>query len=283
MPPTAARRPKLPLPAAVALAVVLTLAGGGPALVAVGRAAHASQATPATGLDDPRKKDIAMRLLSSAENSSLDWRAQFAYIEDIKDSCGYTGGIIGFCSGTGDMLGVVELYTRRSPGNPLEPFLPALRKVKGSTSHAGLGPPFEEAWRRAARDPEFQQAQEDERDRLYFDPAVRIAKSDGLRALGQFAYFDAIVMHGPGVGAGSFRGLRATTLARARTPAEGGDERTYLRTFFDVRTQAMRAKHPHHDTSRVDTEQRVFLDEGNLDLEPPLRWRTHGDAYRIEE
>ena len=56
-----------------------------------------------------------MQLVSSAENSSLDWRAQFDYIEDIGDGRGYTAGIIGFCSGTGDMLELVEDYTRRSP------------------------------------------------------------------------------------------------------------------------------------------------------------------------
>ncbi|MBL1286330.1 chitosanase, partial [Streptomyces sp. For3] len=44
------------------------------------------------GLDDPAKKDIAMRLMSSAENSTLDWKAQYAYVEDIGDGRGYTAG-----------------------------------------------------------------------------------------------------------------------------------------------------------------------------------------------
>jgi hypothetical protein len=43
------------------------------------------------------------RIVSAAENSSLDWRPQFAYIEDIDGGRGYTAGVIGFCSGTGDM------------------------------------------------------------------------------------------------------------------------------------------------------------------------------------
>ncbi|MFC9019220.1 chitosanase, partial [Streptomyces albidoflavus] len=64
------------------------------------------------GLETARKKEIAMRLVSSAENSSLDWRAQYRYIEDIGDGRGYTAGIIGFCSGTGDMLALVERYAR---------------------------------------------------------------------------------------------------------------------------------------------------------------------------
>src|SRR3982074_3772448 len=48
---------------------------------------------------DATQKEIAQRLVSSAENSSLDWRAQYAYIEDIGDGRGFTGGIIRFFSG----------------------------------------------------------------------------------------------------------------------------------------------------------------------------------------
>jgi hypothetical protein len=36
----------------------------------------------------------------------------------------------------------------------------------------------------------FQQAQDAERDRVYFDPAVQLAKSDGRSTLGQFGNFD---------------------------------------------------------------------------------------------
>ena len=71
-----------------------------------------------------------MQIVSSAENSSLNWKAQYKYIEDIGDGRGYTAGIIGFCSGTGDMLDLVELYTARVPGNVLAKYLPALRNVE---------------------------------------------------------------------------------------------------------------------------------------------------------
>ncbi|MEU9641088.1 chitosanase [Streptomyces sp. NPDC048188] len=236
----------------------------------------------ATGLDDPAKKEIAMQLVSSAENSSLDWKAQYRYIEDIGDGRGYTAGVVGFCSGTGDMLDLVELYARRSPGNVLAPYLPALRRVDGSDSHEGLDPAFPDDWRRAADDdPRFRQAQDDERDRVYFDPAVRRGKEDGLRTLGQFAYYDAIVMHGDGGDPLSFGSIRERALGRARPPAQGGDEVAYLHAFLDERVWAMRQEEAHSDTSRVDTAQRVFLNEGNLDLDPPLDWHVYGDAYHI--
>ncbi|MFJ9870707.1 chitosanase [Streptomyces sp. NPDC101165] len=259
------------------VAVLGAVASG--ALLGVERVAAAPAAAP--GLDDPAKKEIAMQLVSSAENSSLDWKAQYKYIEDIGDGRGYTAGIIGFCSGTGDMLDLVQLYTDRKPGNVLAKYLPALRRVNGSDSHSGLDPNYPKDWRKAAQDAAFQQAQNDERDRVYFNPAVAQGKTDGLRALGQFAYYDAIVMHGDGDDPTSFRNIRKRALRSAKPPAQGGNETTYLNAFLDARVWAMKQEEAHSDTSRVDTEQRVFLRKGNLDLNTPLDWKVYGDGYHI--
>jgi chitosanase len=222
-----------------------------------------------------------MELVSSAENSSLDWKAQYGYLEDIGDGRGYTGGIIGFCSGTGDMLELVSAYAATRPDSPLAGFVPALRRVDGTASHRGLGAPFARAWRTAAKDPAFRRAQDAERDRVYFDPAVAQAKEDGLRALGQFVYYDAMVMHGPGSDPSSFGGIRSVALSHAVPPAQGGEEVAYLNAFLDARVAAMKAEEAHEDVSRVEDAQRVFLAAGNLDLEPPLVWKTYGDRYRI--
>lgn len=110
---------------------------------------------PSVSLTDKDKKETAMELVSSAENSSLNWKKQYSYIEDIKDGRGYTAGIIGFCSGTGDMLEVVKNYTQEQPDNKLAKFLPALKKVNGSDSHEGLGVEYEQAWKEASKDPVF--------------------------------------------------------------------------------------------------------------------------------
>lgn len=251
--------------------------------------AHAGQApewmriaTAASGgLNDPKKKEIAMELVSSAENSDLNWRKQYAYIEDIGDGRGYTAGIIGFCSGTGDMLDVVNDYNDAEPGNILAKYLPALRKVNGSDSHAGLGDAFERDWKTAAKDTTFQTSQNDIRDSEYFDPSVSQAQADGLRTLGQFIYYDAIVMHGPGSSSDSFGGIRKAAMKKAKTPAQGGDETTYLNAFLDARKKVMQQEAAHSDTSRIDTEQRKFLKEGNLDLNTPLSWSVYGDPYHI--
>ncbi|MGW2516920.1 chitosanase [Streptomyces sp. NPDC001617] len=261
---------------------LLALIGASLATAPLLRPAHASAAASScTGLDTAAKKEIAMKLVSSAENSSLDWKAQYKYIEDIGDGRGYTAGIIGFCSGTGDMLDLVQLYTDRKPGNVLAKYLPALRAVNGTDSHDGLDPNFPKDWRKAAQDTAFQQAQNDERDRVYFNPAVKQGKADGLGTLGQFTYYDAIVMHGDGDDPTSFRNIRKRALNKAKPPAQGGNETTYLNAFLDARVWAMKQEEAHSDTTRVDTEQRVFLRNGNLCLDTPLNWKVYGDSYHI--
>ncbi|WP_248961960.1 chitosanase [Sphaerisporangium perillae] len=277
------RRAVLLIPAlAMAMAPALA-AGAGTAHAAASASLARASAAASVDLTDPHKKDIAMQLVSSAENSTLDWKAQYKYIEDIDDGRGYTAGIIGFCSGTGDMLDLVELYTERKPGNVLAKYLPALRKVNGTDSHKGLDPNFTKDWKTAAKDTVFQEAQNSERDRVYFNPSVQQAKKDGLRALGQFIYYDAIVMHGPGEDSVSFGGIRKTAMKKAKTPAQGGDETAYLNAFLDARKAAMKKEEAHSDTSRVDTAQRVFLKAGNLDLDPPLTWKVYGDSYTIKK
>ncbi|MFD5451560.1 chitosanase [Streptomyces sp. NPDC003470] len=233
------------------------------------------------GLAAPAKKELAQQLVSSAENSTTDWRSAYGTIEDLGQGDGYTAGIIGFCTGTHDLLALVEHYTEEHPDNGLAKYLPALREVDGTDSHEGLDPGFTAAWEAEARLPAFRTAQEQERDRVYFQPSVRLAKLDGLGTLGQFVYFDAMVFHGPDSDADGFYSLRERAMEKARTPGEGGSEKAYLDAFLDVRRDAMLAKRPDIDTSRVDTAQRRFLRAGNLALDTPLVWEMYGDTYKL--
>jgi chitosanase len=236
-------------------------------------------AQPYDGIDlsDPIKKDHAMQVVSSAENSSLNWRDQFAYIEDIGDGRGYTAGIIGFTTGTSDLLEIVRNYAADNPRNGLAAFLPALEAVDGTDSHDGLGDAFVAAWQAEAALPSFQAAQEAERDNVYFNPSVASAKEDGLGALGQFIYYDAAVVHG-------FEGsqqIRTRALAREKTPAAGGEEVAYLNAYLDERVIEMKKEAAHEDVSRIEAAQRVWLNDGNLNFTTPLVWSVYGDPFAI--
>jgi len=261
-------------------------AAGGKALKFATAATTPPTTTPPAAskdLSDPAKKDVAMQIVSAAENSSLNWKAQYGYIEDIGDGRGYTAGIIGFCTGCGDLLQLVQYYTKLAPNNVLAKYIPALQKIGSfNATHAGLDPNFTKDWVMAAKDPLFQQAQNDERDRSYFNPAVSQGKTDGLHALGQFMYYDALVVHGPGNDSLSFGGIRAAALKKAKAPAQGGNEATYLNAFLDARNAVMLSEEAHSDISRIETAQRVFLKAGNLDLNLPLTFSVYGDSYTIK-
>ncbi|MCH9275891.1 chitosanase [Bifidobacterium amazonense] len=238
----------------------------------------ADERTIAAG--DLRK--IVFALVSSAENSTTDYSRTYSYIEDIGDGRGYTGGIVGFTSGTGDMLDVVRRYTRIEPDNRLARFLPALADANGTDTHKGLGDGFTAAWKRAARDRKFIEAQNNIVHEQYLDPAVRYARKDGLSPLGQYIYYDALVVHGPGSAddGSSFQAIRAAAMQTATTPSRGGDEATYLRAFLDARTPVMQSEEAHRDLSRLQT-QLGFINDGNFRLTLPLHWTMYGDRYEL--
>ncbi|MFJ5844814.1 chitosanase [Streptomyces sp. NPDC092903] len=238
------------------------------------------KAMPA-GLAAPAGRELAWKLLATSESSTLDWRSQYGMIDDNGDGTGYTAGTVGFCSGTHDMLTFVEAFAKDHPDSPLKPYLPALREVDGTGSHKGLDPGFTAAWKKSAEDPVFRAAQDRVRDKQYFEPAVRLAKLDGLGALGQFIYFDAMVLQGPGTEPDAFYGIRKAALAEADTVDEGGDEKTYLDAFLDAARAVMKSKRNQHDTSRIDTAQREFLYDGNLALKPPLTWKMYGETFHV--
>jgi len=75
--------------------------------------------------------------------------------------------------------------------------------------------------------------------------------------------------------------VRDRAIAQAATPASGGDESAYMSVFLDERVVEMKKEAAHSDVSRIETEQRRFLNEGNLDLHLPLYWAVYGDDYQI--
>lgn len=225
---------------------------------------------------------IFYSLVSSAENSSLDYDKQYAYIEDIGDGRGYTAGIIGFTSGTGDLLEVVNKYIElKSENNELEKYVPALASVIDTDSHGGLGDSFVSDWMNASQNQEMILAQNLIVDEMYMNPAIESAKEDGLSMLGLFIYYDALVVHGPGDDSDSFGGIHDVAKNNAVTPAEGGNEAEYLLSFLDARSNIMLKEEAHSDLSRIEV-QRKFISEENFDLSLPLSWTMYGDDFKLE-
>lgn len=256
-------------------------AASDPALPADLAALQESDAQVGT-IAEGQLRDTVFALVSSAENSTTDYAAEYGYIEDIGDGRGYTCGLIGFTTATGDALDVVRLYVALAPDdNPLAPYVPALEAAVSSDTHDGLGDGFVAAWKKAAQTAEMKRAQDAVIDEQYLLPAVADARADGLSPLGQYIYYDALVVHGPGDDPDSFGGIRAAALARCEPPSAGGDEAAYLNAFLDARTTVMQKEEAHSDLSRISV-QRAFIEEGKYDLRRPLVWEMYGDEFSLQ-
>ncbi len=237
---------------------------------------------------DARQRHVADQILSVFENSTTTIR--YDYIEDIGDGRGYTAGRAGFCTACGDLLDVVRQYTAADPDNPLAGYLPALRRLAAdwSDSHDGLDG-IEDAWREAAADPAFRQAQDTVNDRLYYDPAMELARQQGVRSpLGLVVVYDTAVQHGLGDGPDTLDSIIERTVGSAGGgPADGVDERSWLAEFLAVRRETL--ENPGSDDTaevwgqsvgRVDA-LRQLLDEGNLELRTPLTIEPFGTSFDI--
>ena len=60
-------------------------------------------------------------LVAIGENDNTD--LNYDYAENINDGRGYTTGKVGFCSGTGDLIVVLQCYNDLKPGNVLEKYM----------------------------------------------------------------------------------------------------------------------------------------------------------------
>ena len=250
----------------------------------------------ATAKADPLDADQKRRMMlltSTFENSfpeNTEPNFAYDYIENLNDGRGFTAGRVGFCTGTHDLLQVVELYNVMAPHNRLTPFLPRLQEVslQSSDSVAGL----EElplAWKAAAMDPLFRSAQDQIVDKIYYLPAVAVSEGLGLKLPFSFAViYDTAVMHGFDEGDDSLKALikrtetglcpNLTTDMATCTPKNGWDEKICMDAFLMNRKATL--LHPSSQASTAEWSQNAvradilkdMLDSGRFDqLDQPLK------------
>ncbi|GAA1960949.1 chitosanase [Kitasatospora viridis] len=251
---TRSATPPAPLLRALAL-----LAAPVTALSLAGAAtAHAAAAPAGVTLTSAQQYAVD-EITNVFENGDLT--SGFAAIKDYGDGCGYTAGYIGFCTQTDDDVKLVTAYDTARPGNPLAKYLPALRKLAaaGSDAHTGLDG-FPNAWKAAAKDQAFIQAQFDQAHANYLAPALAEARKVGIATpLGVADFFDTAVEMGPDGAPDSPDGLLVlvaeTTKAESGTPATGVAEATWLTKFNQVRTAHL--KNPKTPGRKSDWPQSV--------------------------
>jgi chitosanase len=232
----------------------------------------------------PPTKSCIEQMIGIFENESIS--LTYDEIEDLNDGHGYTAGRAGFTTKEGDLLQVVELYDSTRPKNVLSGFIPILEKVRGTPSTEGLGG-LPAAWKKAASDPLFREAQDQVSDELYYTPAMMRAENLHLQSpLAKFALYDAVIQHGIGEESDSLDGIIRAATRAAGPPTEAG-EKKWLMAFLTARKKVLlNARDPETRTTwkesvgRVD-EQLRLLNEGNLQLSSPLTLNPYGTEFTV--
>ena len=237
---------------------------------------------------DHEKRHRADLLISVFENASTEIR--YDYIENLGDGRGFTAGRAGFCSGTGDLLIVVERYASRSNDKSLTKFLPRLRVLakQESSSTAGLKG-FITAWKTASKNPLMHQIQDEVLDELYFAPALRHADQiHASLALTWVALYEAIIQHGDDDDDDSLSAIMARATARANgSPADGLAEEKWLEAFLEERradlldpSDSSTRKEWRASVGRADTMLKIFHDE-NFEFNGPLVVNPFGTPFEL--
>jgi chitosanase len=248
--------------------------------------AQALNTGPAVDTLPPALKSCAEQMISVFENESTSLR--YDYVENLHDGRGYTAGRDGFASGDGDLLQVVEVYDGLRPDNILQNFVPLLKEVQGTASTHSLGG-LPAAWRKAASDPLFRQAQDQVSDKLYYMPAMKAAGELHLHfPLSKFALYDAIIQHGTDEDLDSLGAIiRAATRDAGGPPEKAGEEK-WLMAFLTARKGILlNAADPEtraawrKSVGRVNEQVRL-LKEGNLQLSSPLTLDPYGTKFTVD-
>jgi len=229
-------------------------------------------------------KNAMMQMTTALENS--DTTLQWNYAEYIVDGRGITFGIIGFCTGTYDGNVLIKHYSTLNPNNNLAKYIPALDAIDaaphtaadgdGNPSTAGLNNFINDV--KNCNDPLFKQAQLNQLDQLYYNPAVSIANNIGAKNCLTLAFiYDMCVRHGSN---GAQAIVNSATSSLGGTPKTGINENTYLSKLISLRDAELKSEGL-GDVDR-DTGFKNILTSGNVDLVMPFTFVAYGDTFTID-
>jgi hypothetical protein len=220
--------------------------------------------------------DAILSLVSIAENGTTSWWNNYNYIEDIGDGRGYTINIVGFCTGTSDFLWFVQNLQKFSPNHPLVKYIPALQKVDGTASHAGLdGLPA--LIKSLGNDADYLRATWEAIIHFYWGTAMATADQYGLTSpISKGQLYDI------NLNAGS---LSIAKKVKAKSPALGGDEKVWLAELQDLWQQLITTGDKSLDSGQPDRALmwKSILSKGNVNLDRPITGLVcYGDKFQID-
>ena len=228
-----------------------------------------------------QQKNVILQITTTCENS--DTKLAFNYAENIGDGRGITFGCIGFTTGTYDGNMLIKHYTKLNPNNTLAKYIPALDKIDKESHPNGLNGNTKGLENfikdvKACTDPLFKQAQIDLLNELYWNPALNLANSIGVKNQLTLAFiYDMCVNHGED-GARSLVNKAKSKVGG--TPKDGVNENTFLSALFDYRTTYIQQDWA-GGVDRVNGFRKL-LNANNLNLTPPFKFTVYGDTFTID-
>lgn len=212
--------------------------------------------------------DIILKLVSIAENSSINWQKQINYIENINDGRGYTISIVGFCTGTGDFIQVLREIQNLDKNHILVKFIPLVEKVDGTDSVKGLESLPSTMNNIGINDRIFNQAMWNIIYKLYWGPALEFCKKHNINSqLSHYTVYDTILNFGD---LEKFKNITET------------NESKFLTKFLQIKENEIIKDSTLGDSknNRVDM-QKSLLTKQNFNLTKPIKVSCYNDNYTI--
>jgi hypothetical protein len=196
--------------------------------------------------------DTILSLISLPENSNLEWWKNYNYASQLKDGRGWTVTLYGACSGTGDLLMILEELQKINPDHKLVKYIKPMKKTRGDdvTGLENLGKDInglgdDKEWREAVWKIYIQLYWSFARD--FADKKGSAANRPGPKLTSPLTcgfMVDTALNHGPDIE--SFGPI----LKKMQNKNESNEEKWFL-DFCEARRQLLKAGYQDLDTSKT--------------------------------
>ncbi len=218
--------------------------------------------------------NVILQLVSIAEYSTPDWKSTVNIVDNLNDGRGYTIGVVGFCTGTGDFLEVLKTLRDIAPTHLLIPFIPIVESImkSGDTGSVVGLEKLPKVMRKIGKcDKDYLKATWLVIEKMYWLPTLKFCEQYGLKsALARYIVYDTLLNFG--------------TLDGFDGKLKYEDEVTFLTLFLKIKQQIIEKDESLGDTdnNRVDM-QRGLLVRKNMDLKKPMTVYCYLEKFRLED
>jgi hypothetical protein len=223
---------------------------------------------------DAGHADTILSLISLPENSTIEWWKQYNYIEALGDGRGYTASLFGACSGTGDMIMILNEVKKLAPKHPLVKYIPAMKKTRDDDLKGLAG--LDKVVKGLGDDAAWRQAVWTVYVKLYWTFAAAFADKTGEGASRPGPKMTTPLTRGfmvdVALNSGSNLESFKPIIKRMKKPDET-DEIKWFLDFAEARRKLLKSGYEDLDTSKTGDRCTLWMNilkEGNVDLKRPI-------------